>query len=80
MICYIFFVENGFRQNRSCIHHIFFITTIVNNYICNYKHVLCAFIDFNKAFDSININLLFYRHLSNNIDGKIFKAIGLEFR
>ena len=67
--------QNGFRQNRSCIDHIFSISTIVKNYICDYKHVFCAFIDFKKAFDSINRDLLFYRLLSYNIDGKIFKAI-----
>ena len=43
--------QNGFRQNRSCIDHIFSITKIVKNHICDYKHVLCAFIDFKKAFD-----------------------------
>ena len=64
--------QNVFRQNRSCIDHIFSITTIVKNYICDYKHVFCAFIDFKKAFDSINRNLLFFRLLSYNIDGKIF--------
>ena len=47
----------------------------MKNYICDYKHVFCAFINFMKAFYSININVLFYRLLSNNIDGKIFKAI-----
>ena len=40
-----------------------------------YKHVFCALIDFKKAFDIMNINILFYRLLSYNIDGKIFKAI-----
>ena len=47
----------------------------MKNYICDYKHVFCAFIDFKKVFDSINRNILFYRLLSYNIDGKIFKAI-----
>ena len=45
------------------------------NYICDYKHVFCAFIDFKKAFDSTIRDLLIYRLLSYNIDGKIFKAI-----
>ena len=44
-------------------------------YICVYKHVFCAFIDFKKAFGSINRHLLFYRIVSYNIDGKIFEAI-----
>ena len=38
-----------------------------------YKQVLCAFIDFKKAFDIININQLFYRLLSYNIDAKILR-------
>ena len=48
---------------------------MVKNCICDYKHVFCAIIDFKKAFDSINEDLLFYRLLSYNIDGKICKAI-----
>ena len=47
----------------------------MKNYICDYKQVFCVFIDFKKAFDSIIRDLLFYRHLSYNIDGKIFKAM-----
>ena len=66
--------QNCFRQNRSCIDHIFYIT-IVKNYICVYKCVFCSFIDFKKAFDAINRNRLIYRLLSYNIYGKIFKAI-----
>ena len=67
--------QHGFRQSRSYIDHIFSITTIVKNYIYDYKHVFCTFIDFKKAFDIINRNLLSYRLLSYNIDGKIFKVI-----
>ena len=47
----------------------------MKNYIYHYKHIFCAFIDFKKAFDIINRDLLFYRLLSYNIDGKIFKVI-----
>ena len=72
--------QNGFRQNRSYIYHIFSITTMVKNYICDYKHAFCAFIDFKKAFDIINRDLLFYRLLSYNIDGKIFKAINSLYK
>ena len=47
----------------------------MKNYICDYKHVICSFIDFKKAFDIINRDILFYRLLSYKIDGKIFNAI-----
>ena len=52
----------------------------MKNYICDYKHVFRAFIDFKKAFDIISRDLLFYRLLSYNIDGKIFKAINSLYK
>ena len=47
----------------------------MKNDICDYKHVFCTFLDFKKAFDSINRNLLLYILLSDNIDGNIFQPI-----
>ncbi len=67
--------QNGFRRDRSCNDHIFSITTIARNVISQKRSFVCAFIDFKKAFDCINRDLLKYRLLSYNIDGKIFNAI-----
>ena len=49
-------------------------------YICDNKHVFCTFIDVNKAFDNINRNLLFYRLLAYNIEGKTFKDINSLYK
>ena len=67
--------QNGFRRGRSCIDHIFSITSIVKNSILMKQSVFCAFIDFQKAFDCINRNLLFIKRVSNNLDRKIYRGI-----
>ena len=65
----------GFRKDRSCVDHIFVLTSIVRNRINNNLSTYCAFIDFKKAFDCINRELLLYKLLMYNIDGKMFRAI-----
>ena len=52
--------QNGFRRHRSCQHHIFNLTSVVRNRICNGEQTYCAFVDFRKAFDVINRQLLVY--------------------
>ena len=67
--------QNGFRKDRSCVDHIFVLTSIVRNIINNNLSTYCAFIDFKKAFDCINRELLLYKLLMYNIDGKMFRVI-----
>ena len=47
--------QNGFRHSRSCVDHIFSLTTIIRNYISSKQSIYCAFIDLKKAFDCVNI-------------------------
>ena len=61
--------------NQACIDHIFVSTSIIRNRINSKISTYCAFIDFEKAFDCINRDLLLYKLLSYNIYGKIFKAL-----
>ena len=37
--------------------------------------MFCAFIDYKKAFDSVNSLALWHKLLNNNIDGKFLKII-----
>ncbi len=39
------------------------------------KKLYCAFVDYRKAFDSVNRIALWHKLLSYNIDGKCFKII-----
>ncbi len=66
--------QNGFRPNRSCTDHIFNLTSVIRNKI-DTGSVFTAFIDFRKAFDCINRELLLYRLLLYGIDGKIYNTI-----
>lgn len=67
--------QNGFRRNRSCEDHLFSLTSIIQNQIKNRKPVYAAFIDLEKAFDWVDRNLLLYRLLQYNIDGKMYNAV-----
>ena len=67
--------QNGFRRNRSCQDHIFTLTSIIRNRKNKGLSTFAAFIDFRKAFDSIDRELLFYKLISCGIEGKMYKAI-----
>ena len=67
--------QNGFRAKRSCEDHIFSLSTIIKNRINDNKNTFCAFVDLEKAFDWVNRNLLLYRLLGHNIQGKMYSAL-----
>lgn len=63
--------QNGFRKNRSCEDHIFTLNIIVRNN----QNVFSAFIDLKKCFDFIDRDMMLYKLLLNNIDGKIYNSV-----
>lgn len=68
-----FFIEtqNGFRGGRSCIDSIFLICTLFSKYCNDHdKRFYCAFIDFEKAFDLVDRNLLWKKMTSYGISTK----------
>lgn len=72
--------QNGFRRKRSCEDHIYSLTSIVRKQLNNKQNVYAAFIDMEKAFDRIDRNLLMYRLMEYNIDGKMYTAIQNLYR
>ena len=67
--------QNGFRASRSCIDHIFVLVTILRNRKELGKETFLAFIDYKKAFDSVDRNLLLYKLGQIGINGRMYKAI-----
>ena len=67
--------QNDFRSSRSCIDHIYVLVTILRNRKEQGKDTFLAFIDFKKAFDTVERNLLFFKLAAIGINGKIYKAI-----
>ena len=53
--------QNGFRKERGCIDHLFSLTNIVETRRCLGKNTYACFIDFSKAFDSVNREALWYK-------------------
>ena len=47
--------QNGFRKNRSCEDHLFSLSSIIRN---GKREKLPTFVDFEKAFDRVDRNLL----------------------
>ena len=51
--------QNGFRAGRSCIDHIFVMCTILRNRNLLGKDTFLCFIDYKKAFDSVDHQFTF---------------------
>ena len=71
--------QNGFRKNRSCAEHIYSLYTIINNRKLSRQSTFVGFVDFHKAFDTVNRNLLWFKLMSIGIPGRILDAIQLLY-
>ena len=71
--------QNGFRAARSCIDHIFVLCTILRNRKSLGLGTFLAFIDYKKAFDSVDRSLLLYKLSEIGINGKFYSAISAMF-
>ena len=67
--------QNGFRSSRSCIDHIYTLITVLRNRKACGKDTFLAFIDFKKAFDSVNRDMLLFKLAKVGVCGKMYNAI-----
>ena len=67
--------QAGFKRGYSTIDHMFTLLACVQKQFAANRKLYVAFIDFEKAFDSINRNLLWPILLKNGIKGKLFRCI-----
>ena len=67
--------QAGFRKGYSTIDHIYTLKCIVDVFLCQGRLLFCTFIDYSKAFDSINRTLLWKKILLFGITGKVFSVI-----
>ncbi|KAK3092919.1 hypothetical protein FSP39_008861 [Pinctada imbricata] len=63
--------QNGFRGDRSCLDHVFTLSSIVKNR----NSTFVTFIDLRKAFDMVDRELMEFCLLKNGIDGQFYNAI-----
>ena len=65
--------QNGFRSGRSTIDHVSSLTYIIKPLKLKREQTFVAFIDFKKAYDSINRSLLWSKLEDLGIAGNILK-------
>ena len=68
-------IKLGFKRGYSTNDHMFTLLACVQKQFAANRKLYVAFIDFEKAFDSINRNLLWPILLKNGIKGKLFRCI-----
>jgi len=54
--------QAGFRKGYSTTDHVFVLNCIVDMYLYKHKKLYCTFIDYKKAFDSID-RITLWKHL-----------------
>ena len=67
--------QNGFRVGRSCIDHIYVMCTVLRNRKLLGQDTFLCFIDYKKAFDSVDRNLLLYKLSNIGVHGHMYQAI-----
>ena len=67
--------QTGFRHDYSTMDRVFVLKNLIDLYLNKRKRLYCAFVDYRKAFDTVNRTFLWLKLLSNNIDGNIFIVI-----
>lgn len=67
--------QAGFREGYSTQDHIFVFNELIQIYLNQNKRLYCCFIDYKKAFDTINRSLLWGKLIEKEINGKILKVV-----
>ena len=67
--------QAGFRADYSTVDHIFTLYAIVQKFLLRHTKLYVAFVDFKKAFDSVNRNALWSVLRKSGVKGKLYKAL-----
>ena len=67
--------QAGFKKKYSTVDHIFALHSLIELFKNTRKKLYCAFIDFEKAFESVWRLGLWNKVLKSNVNGKCFNVI-----
>ena len=67
--------QYGFQPNRSTIDAIFALQSLISQKLNNKQRLYCCFIDYQKAFDTVNREKLWYILVKAGITGKLLRII-----
>ena len=70
-----YYRQAGFRKGYGTVDQVFVLSGIISHLLnCNRK-LYCAFVDFRRAFDSLNHKCLWFKLIKCGIRGKLYKLI-----
>ena len=72
--------QNGFRKNRSCAHHIYVLTTFIRHKLNLNQSIFSGFVDFRKAFDVVDREMLYNRLATLGVTGNILGVVRQVYR
>ena len=67
--------QAGFRANMSTTDNIYVLHGLINHFINRVNRLYCAFVDFTKAFDYVNRDVIWYKLIKIGVRGKILNVI-----
>ena len=67
--------QSGFRKGHSTMDHVFASHCLIDVYLQREKALFCAFIDYKKAFDSVQRGLLWGKLFNSGVNGKVLCVI-----
>jgi hypothetical protein len=67
--------QAGFREGYSTLDHIFVLNSLIEMYLGKGRRIYAAFVDYRKAFDSIDRTALWSKLIQQGIGGKILCII-----
>lgn len=68
-------VQFGFQAGRSTTDAIFALHSLITEKLNKNKRLYCCFIDYQKAFDTINREKLWYKLVKSGITGKFLRIL-----
>ncbi len=68
-------IQAGFRPGYSTLDHIFLLKSIIDMFLWKKRRLFCLFVDYQKAFDLVWREGLWYKLVKQNVNGKILRVI-----
>jgi hypothetical protein len=64
----------GLRNKYSTVDPVFILNTLIQKQLLNKNKLCCCFVDYKKAYDSIERSRLWYKFIKLGINGK-FRSV-----
>ena len=72
--------QAGFRNNMGCTDQVFVLPSLISLYLVRKKKLFLTFIDYEKAFDRVDHDLLWKQMQSININARVLEVIRILYQ